>query len=651
MKKTIRFLADNYITLTIASGIASVILLMLHLNPITQLILALIITLIFLLCKDSVEEKKSIGYFIAVRVAVIIALVAFCLEVLWKLGNIIGGMPFHFYLAIGFGGTVTLSLVLFIDNKKKQETINKIKILNIKLGNNECDESSIRLCQDKETHEDIFINYKDRFLHMLIIGPTGCGKTSQVLIPMIWQDIQDLTCGITVLEPKGDLAEKVYAMCKKTGRPCLYFNPVNPDCPTFNPLDGKEDDVIENMTTTFNMLSPDSGTYFKDMTDNLLRKSLMVLKRLELAYTNPETGTSERPATMIALSTLIHNPNGKGQAIIKEFLKIECNHIEKKQNDDTAAWFLDEYYQPKSKIYENTSGVRAQVSKIISNRYLRRVLNPEHGKSDINLDEILAKGGVLAISTAQGKLRQLGDYLGYFIILSIQASVFKRPGTEFTRRPHYLYIDEFQKYSNPGFQDMLTQGRSFRVASHLATQARSEIAMGGGRDGRNFVELVSANARNVVLFPGISPADAEYYSKEFGEETVLQLQKGVTTQKFNPLYGIKEMNYPTEQVRETEMQQAIYSVTDLIYKPFGEITYKIIKSSSVQLPRNGVVTWLPKELDDELNSIVLQYQEEQQAKADKIEREEYRAATMRNSRKNRENSDVKTNKGNFESDF
>lgn len=91
------------------------------------------------------------------------------------------------------------------------------------------------------------------------------------------------------------------------------------------------------------------------------------------------------------------------------------------------------------------------------------------------------------MSTAQGALRDLGRFLGYFIILQLQASVFRRPGNENTRTHNMLYIDEFQVYSNPGFADMLTQGRSYRVASHLATQARDQIGMGSGRDGKSFI--------------------------------------------------------------------------------------------------------------------------------------------------------------------
>lgn len=72
----------------------------------------------------------------------------------------------------------------------------------------------IDLETDKVTENPVILPAKDRFLHMLILGPTGCGKTSQSIIPMIWRDINnpekinEKHLGVTVLEPKGDLAEK-----------------------------------------------------------------------------------------------------------------------------------------------------------------------------------------------------------------------------------------------------------------------------------------------------------------------------------------------------------------------------------------------------------------------------------------------------------
>ena len=229
----------------------------------------------------------------------------------------------------------------------------------------------------------------------------------------------------------------------------------------------------------------------------------------------------------------------------------------------------------------------------------------------IDFDKHLADGGIICISTAQGTLRDLGKYLGYFIILQLQSSVFRRPGNENTRRAHMLYIDEFQTYSNPGFSDMLTQGRSYRVASHLATQARAQMAMGGGKDGKNFVELVSTNARNIVLYPGCSKDDAEYYSKQFGEYEKTEVQIGKSYKTFNLLTGgLDKLGHPTETIREAKKMTAIFSPSDLIYRPFGEIVYCIIKKNSIQTPKVGQIEYIPRELNEELDKMVDKYIEE-----------------------------------------
>lgn len=451
---------------------------------------------------------------------------------------------------------------------------------------------------------------KDRFLHMLIIGPTGCGKTSQIILPMVLQDMQNPEWGITVLEPKGDLAIKAYMMAKHYNRPALYFDPSYKNCSKFNPLSGREVDVVENIATTFKMLDPDSPQFFKDLNEQLTRNAVKVLKRLDKSE-----GVEGKYATLINLSRLLQNSAGQGREMVNNFSRIQAaTESEAAENRDIAAWFLNDYFPERSKVYENTSGVRSQVSKLIANEYLRDVLNPDFDKgerNEINFDLHLAQGGVICISTAQGALRDLSKYLGYFLILSLQSSVFRRPGTEDTRRPHSLYIDEFQTYSTPGFSDMLTQGRSYRVSSILATQARAQMAMGGGKDGKNFVELVSSNARNIILFPGINKDDAEYYSKQFGEYEKTEIMTGISQKKFNLLTGgLDRLGHPTEQVRETKKMTANFSASDLIFAEFGEIVYCIIKKNSIQPAKKGIITYIPSDLNKELDQEVLSYSAE-----------------------------------------
>lgn len=482
------------------------------------------------------------------------------------------------------------------------------------LGNkNNAKPGDVMLCNNKELYEAgakdprVFIPYKDRFLHMLILGPTGCGKTSQIIIPMINQDIHNRDVGVTVVEPKGDLARKVAMMAKEMGRDYLYFDPSVSNCPFFNPLVGDESDVIENAVTTFLMLDPDSPQFFKDLSEQLVRNSLKVLKRLDKAE-----GIDGKYSTFIWMSRVLQNNGGQGRELVQKFARIPSpTQDEAKENADIASWFLNEYYMERSKVYENSSGIRSQVSKVIANPYLRRILNPDVERGEFNqidFDKHLAEGGVICISTAQGMMRKLGTFLGYFLILQLQSAVFRRPGNENNRRANFLYIDEFQTYATPGFSDMLTQGRSYRVASHLATQARAQMAMGGGRDGKNFVELVSANARNVVVFPGISPDDAAYYSRQFGEKTEIQEDHTYSHKNFNLITGgLDRLGHPSESVRVTEKTSAIFSSTDIGYRKFGEIVYSIIQNNSVQIPQAGLVSYIDKDYNDKLDQMIEDY--------------------------------------------
>lgn len=512
------------------------------------------------------------------------------------------GLPKGILIAIGVF-IILINILIFTD-KKRMDKIRIISEKNMFSGLIKADikhKGDIIICKNKETKEDVVIKYKDRFLHSLILGPTGSGKTSQIIIPMINQDMQNFDAGITVIEPKGDLAEKVMALAKYYKRPAVYFNPIDPDCPYFNPLDGPETEVIENMVTTFKMLNTDSPQFFQDMSETFLRNAIRVIKRVK-----------GEKATLNDLFHLAADVNGMGKEMVNELGRLSGPIEWKKENSEVTSWFNSDYFNVKSKTYEHCSGVRNQIAKINSNDYLRKVLNPPDGKSDVNFTKILEENGVLAITTAQGKLRALGKYLGYFIILNFQSAVFTRPGNENTRTPHFLYIDEFQTYANEGFDDMLTQGRSYRVSSNLATQNRALIGMGVGKRAKDFVQLVSTNARNVIIFPGANSDDAKYYSQEFGDVEKTEVQKSVSRPRM--MFFNSKGGWGNESFREISSIEERFRPSDIIYRKFGEITYKIVKDASVEVPDVGIISFIPKELNERLDEMIKEHNDTQERK-------------------------------------
>ena len=486
------------------------------------------------------------------------------------------------------------------------------------LDEDEKKNGDVILCLDKAATEEKrrpvyeVLPFKDRFLHMLVLGPTGSGKTSQILLPMINQDIQNPEMGVTVIEPKGDFAQQAAMIADYYGRPYIYFDPSLAGCPFFNPLVGPESEIMENMATTFRMLNPNSPQYFLDMDEQLIRYAIKVLKRLDASE-----GVDGKWSTFINLGRLLQNSGSQGREIINKFRTIAApTEDEGKENFDIASWFLNDYFAERSKVYQDTSELRSQVAKINSSKYLREVLNPDISRGEvnqINFDKHLSEGGVICISTAQGLLGNLGTFLGYFIILQFQSAVFRRSGDENTRRPHALYIDEFQTYSTPGFGNMLTQGRSYRVASILATQNRALMAMGGGKDGKNFVELVSTNARNIVVFPGGNKDDAKYYSDQFGETEKVEEMKSISRKRFNLITGgLDRLGHPSESIRIQKKKSATFSVSDIIYRPFGEVVYCIIKNNSIQKAKVGQIQFIPKDLHDDIGERWKRFQEEHQ---------------------------------------
>ncbi len=533
-------------------------------------------------------------------------------------------IPIYVTAFIFTGIIICFATLLFVDNEKKKNFVRIIPQITSNTNSGDESDYDIIICKNKYTGEDVVLSEEDRFLHTFIDGPTGSGKTTQFLLPMIYQDIVN-GHGITVIEPKGDLAIQCYALCKLNNRDdFVFFNPINPDCPKFNVLDGKEEIVIETIVTTFLLLSPDSKTYYKDLADVLLRNAVMVAKRLEDAYMDANTGISSKPATLLVLSDLLNNPDGRGADLVKEFNKIPT--IDKsvdKQNKDIVAYFINEYYRQKSIIFQNTSGVRNQINKLVQNKYLRKVLNPVNGKSEIDFSDAFENKKIVIISTEQGILGNLSSYLGSFIMYNLQSAVMRRPGDEETRVPHIMYIDEAQNFLNAGFSKLLEQGRSYRIAIVLGTQARTELGDGTAND--KFLESVSANTRNNIVLPGISPKDRDYYEKLFGEHEVVKTRRGETTPKYSFFAGTGN---GSENISYEDTKEARYSKTDLAYKEFSEATYQIVKHKTLQHADDGVARFLPRELSDQIKEIRRQYMDDLTEKQSQMDKEEYNKKTQ-----------------------
>lgn len=345
----------------------------------------------------------------------------------------------------------------------------------------------------------IVLKHNDRYLHMLVVGTTGTGKTSRVLKPMIWQDLQAIKkgkrLGISVIEPKGDLAADVAKMCEDLGIPYIFLNPEDPGSPKFNPLEGDPQVAAEITRTVFRALFGKQEPFFALNQALAARNTVLLLKAVK-----------GDDVTLLDMANALRD---------FQYLRALLKQLEGKVGRSPLVdYFNSEVLGMEERAKQFQLGLRLQLDDMINNRMLNNVLC---GKSDLDLDEHLEKGGVLIANTAMGTLGALGDAFGQFVIMHLQQAVFRRALPPTT--PHMLYVDEFPRYVNPDFERLLAIGRSFGCGACLAVQTTAQIQL---EERRAFKETVLETCRNKIILNVGSAEDARRFADEFGvEETVI----------------------------------------------------------------------------------------------------------------------------------
>lgn len=431
------------------------------------------------------------------------------------------------------------------------------------------------LCYDRHTLEPIIIPEDDRFLNMLIMGPTGTGKSSQIILPLIFQDLINGECGFTVIDPKEDLAEAVYAVCKNfPDRNVIYLDPVQDDCPKYNPFDADLTTVTKNLIKILSpsfLVSTNEEKESLDLCRSLITKSLKLLKQF------PDiVGHDLNIKTYCDFITNKYNLSR--EKLNKTLDNIKINKLSRELSD-ICEWFCYEYFEPTSGIYEKCASARMKIEDMANNEYLSKVLTPTPGSEEVQLNfaEHILKGDIVIVNTKNTVLGSLGKTFGEFIMLDFLNAVFTRRhysakhGQEYLK-PHFLYVDEFATYS-PVLTDMFTQGRSFRVGTHVVAQNRALLKMCGEEMTTAQSLLIESNARNLVLFPGLNGEDAEYYSKQF--------------------YNLR----PEE----------------ICYRPFGQICYRIVQNKSISKPGVGLVFFIDQTPNTDSVELEAKYKDVAQA--------------------------------------
>jgi type IV secretory pathway TraG/TraD family ATPase VirD4 len=330
------------------------------------------------------------------------------------------------------------------------------------------------------------IKDEDRFSHIYIIGKTGTGK-STLIESMALQDLERGK-GFALIDPHGDLVERVAARAARSGRQdVIYLNASDPNQPYgYNPLRQVRGDYIalaaSGLMEVFKKMWPDAWGV---RMEHILRNVLMALL--------------EQPdATLHDVLRLMSD---------RHFRK---DIVQSLQNE-TVRRFLEKEFEQFSFGYraDGTAPIQNKVGAFLADPLLNRILTaPEQ---DLHIRKIIDEGQVLLVNLAKGRIGEdSSSLLGGMLVTTIGLAAYTRadmPADK--RRDFFVYVDEFQSFTTLALANMLSELRKYRVGFTIAHQYLNQLEP-------DIRHAVLGNAATVIAFR-VGAEDAPYLVREFVE--------------------------------------------------------------------------------------------------------------------------------------
>jgi CxxC-x17-CxxC domain-containing protein len=342
------------------------------------------------------------------------------------------------------------------------------------------------------------IKTDDRRRHMYLIGKTGMGK-STVLENMIVDDIR-AGHGVAVVDPHGDLAEKVIEYIPNNRiNDVVYFNPSDMSYPiAFNVVEQVDEHlrhlVASGLIGVFQKLWADSWG-----------------PRLEYILRNAILAILDFPgSTLLGVVRMLSDKSYR-KKVVANIKDPVVKAFWEKEFSSYADKFASEAVSP----------IQNKVGQFLSSSLMRNIIG--QSKSAIDIREIMDDRKILIMNLAKGRIGEDNSaLLGAMMITKIQLASMSRVDTpENDRKDFYLYIDEFQNFSTDSFANILSEARKYRLNLILAHQYIAQLT-------EKVEPAVFGNVGTIISFR-VGAADAESLSKEFmpsfTEEDLVNLPK------------------------------------------------------------------------------------------------------------------------------
>lgn len=405
------------------------------------------------------------------------------------------------------------------------------------------------------------------------------------------------SAGITVMAPDCSLTDKVCDLAESFG-----FNDYN----RIDPLRDDEGNYKKNSIGSNPLhISPNIPKWA--VRKEIVKKATLCADVMQIMYdmsskSDPYFASVNRIATTISAMVvmLTHNiiyPNeipklSHVRDIINNFDLLN-NYVPtlktlNRQNNNIYTPILSiiehEFLGPdKANFEKHCKGLRIQINNFLMHPEVERVLCAD---DTVDMDLMLEEGQVTTFNFELGDLGPVNSpAFGLFITINMINAVLRRKGTEWTRLPHFWFIDEFPVIVSPAMEQCFTLFRKYRTSMMVAIQTLDQM------NKNPFLKYLKGIILNScgfhIVFGRTNPNDQEIFSKLSGI-----VEKISYTESHNATsITIDRPTYSTQD-RYTIQEKPFLNETEIRNRDFQEVSLFYVKDGRAATPRSGRVQFL-----------------------------------------------------------
>ena len=321
-------------------------------------------------------------------------------------------------------------------------------------------------------------------------------------------------CGVTVLSPDREISDHMMSVCDNFG---LSYNIIDPSDKNSIGLNPFVYDDTNKIAITISSVLKTMLEISKDEPDETYRESVVLQAIENVSILLKEMYPRMNEGMLPNLKDMLEMFNNFD--LVEKMCEILAHDAELKEKYSTQlAYFKKNFYKnginrQNTEIY--IDAVTTQLDKLLRLPGVKSILCNRH--NNIDFDKMLANGDITFVCTRRGDLGASSHKaFGLFFLISMQNAVLRRPGSEKSRVPNFLYIDEFPDFICKATEPIFTMYRKYKVGTVISAQNLEQLNVSGGKE--NYKQTILANCINKIFTGGGVIDELEWWSNEFGQK-------------------------------------------------------------------------------------------------------------------------------------